>query len=212
MLEIKNIIFDLGGVIYNIDYQLSIDAFKKLGIRNFKERYSQSSQSPLFDQLETGKISPEEFHEGIRLESGLPLTATQIDTAWNAMLINMPPNRVELLKAISGNYQIYLLSNTNAIHIPLFNEQVDREFGKGVFHAIFRKVYLSYELKMRKPNKEIFEYVLLENNLLPQETLFIDDSLQHVEGAKTTGIRTLWLKPGWNIEMFFDEKGILNVH
>ena len=209
MPEIKNIIFDLGGVIYNIDYQLSIDAFLKLGIKDFRQRYSQASQTPLFDALETGKITPQEFYEGIRKESGLPLTQAKIDAAWNAMLINMPPHRMELLRCISENYQIYLLSNTNAIHIPLFNTQMDSEFGEGVFHALFRKVYLSYQVRMRKPNREIFDMVLQENQLLPEETFFIDDSSQHVEGAAKTGIRSFWLKPGLTIEHLFSEKGIL---
>jgi FMN phosphatase YigB (HAD superfamily) len=210
MGKIKNIIFDLGGVIYNIDYQLSIDAFKNLGISNFKERYSQTAQSALFDDFETGKISPEQFREGIRLESGLPLSKEQIDHAWNAMLLNMPPNRVDLLRLISGNYRIFLLSNTNAIHIPLFNAQVNAKFGDGVFHSIFRKVYFSYLMGMRKPDRKIFEFLMNENQLLPHETFFIDDSLQHVEGAVKTGIEAYWLKPGLGIEDIFSSEGRLN--
>lgn len=208
-MKIKNIIFDLGGVIYNIDYQLSIDSFVKLGITDFRVKYSQATQSDLFDLLETGRITPKQFYEGIRKESGLDLTEEQIDKAWNAMLLGLPPHRIPLLRKISGNYRIFLLSNTNAIHIPVFNAEVNRQFGENVFHSLFEKIYFSYMVNMRKPDSEIFEFVLNENRLRPEETFFIDDSKQHIEGAQKTGINTLWLKPGLQIEHVFDTNGFL---
>ncbi len=185
---IKNIIFDLGGVILDIDYNLTVKAFEGIGIPNFKEQYSKMSQSNLFDNIETGKISPVEFRDLIREVAQKTISDAEIDTAWNALILHLPQYRIEILKNLQINYRLFLLSNTNKIHYDDYSEVIKRENGIKGLKPLFEKTYLSHEMGLRKPDPEIFQVVLSENNLVPKETLFIDDSPQHIASAKTLGI------------------------
>lgn len=196
---IKNIIFDLGGVILNIDYHLTIQAFTELGIPNFKEKYSQAQQNHLFDRLDTGTISGTDFVAEIKREALNGITEKDILRCWNAMLLDLPKERLELLEKLGENYRLFLLSNTNEIHIPEYNKLLERTFGFKDLAHLFEKQYYSFEIGLRKPDIEIFEFVLSENGLLAEETLFIDDSKQHIKGAEKTGINTYWLKPNETI-------------
>ena len=191
---IKNIIFDLGGVILDIDYNLTVKAFEKLGIPNFKAQYSKMSQSNLFDNIETGKISPEEFRNLIREVAEKDVTDAEIDHAWNALILHLPQYRIEILKKLQDNYRLFLLSNTNKIHYDDYSEVIKRENGIEGLEPLFEKTYLSHEMGLRKPNPEIFNVVLNENNLVAEETLFIDDSPQRIASAKTLGIVTYHLE------------------
>lgn len=191
--KIKNIIFDFGGVILNIDYQASINAFKELGIKNFEILFSQASQFNIFDKLETGKLNPHDFRDEIRNISGLKLTDEAIDKAWNKMLLDIPIERIELLLKLKSEYNIYLLSNTNAIHYDIYINEIYKA-GYKSFDEIFNKAYFSHNVGMRKPHKDIYEYVLNEENLIPEETLFIDDSLQNLQPAIDLGINTYLMK------------------
>ena len=191
---IKNIIFDLGGVILDIDYNLTVKAFEKLGIPNFKAQYSKMSQSNLFDNIETGKISLEEFRNLIREVAEKDVTDAEIDHAWNALILHLPQYRIEILKKLQDNYRLFLLSNTNKIHYDDYSEVIKRENGIEGLEPLFEKTYLSHEMGLRKPNPEIFNVVLNENNLVAEETLFIDDSPQHIASAKTLGIVTYHLE------------------
>lgn len=202
---IKNIIFDLGGVLYNLNYQLTIDAFNRLGGGNFAEIYSQQRQRDLFDRLEKGEISVPAFCDELRLLTGWEMTNDQIAHAWNAMLLGIPPHRVQLLEKIRSRYRLFLLSNTNEIHLAAVTRHLEETFGYGRFSAIFENLYYSHRVGMRKPDCEIFEYVLAENRLVASETLFIDDSVQHVEGAKKTGLNAFLLEPGKEIGELFPE-------
>ncbi len=193
MLNIQNIIFDLGGVLLNISYQRTINAFKDLGITNFDNLFTQAKQSNLFNRLETGTIAPSEFREQLRQISGMSLNDQQIDHAWNAMLLDLPLNRINLLEKVRKNYRTFLLSNTNAIHYPVYNAYMEEEFGFPDLAHLFEKEYLSYRTGMRKPDVGIFDLVIKENRLKPHETLFIDDSQQHVYGARKAGLYALWL-------------------
>jgi glucose-1-phosphatase len=192
--KIKNIIFDLGGVIINIDYNLTAKAFEQMGISNFEQLFSQAKQSDLFDLYEKGKISSAEFREAIKKIIGSNYTDELIDKAWNALLLDIPPQRLQLLENVKSKYNTYLLSNTNDIHIETFNVYLKQTFDIPNLQAFFHKLYLSYKVGMRKPDAEIFELVLSENNLNPAETLFIDDSIQHIESAKKLGVQTHWLQ------------------
>jgi putative hydrolase of the HAD superfamily len=190
----KNIIFDLGGVIVNIDYSLTTKAFYKLGLSDFDALFSQAKQSKLFDLYEKGFITSSDFRNQIRNYLGNHLDDITIDQAWNAMLMDVPKERLQLLRKIKSTHRTFLLSNTNDIHIETFNKYLQKTFGIADLSGYFEKLYLSYKVGMRKPDKEIFELVVSENNLLPQETLFIDDSIQHVEAAKTLGIHAYLLE------------------
>lgn len=190
---IKNIVLDLGGVLLPIDYSAPVRAFEQLGIQKFNEFYSQAQQSHLFDDFETGKISADEFRNEIRKVSGLHLNDDIIDQAWNSILLRFPPERKRLLEDLSKNYRIFLLSNTNEIHIKQFEEEMITSFGDNFFYSVFEKVYYSSRIGLRKPHREVFDFVLQENQLKPEETLFLDDSIQHIDGARLTGIVALWI-------------------
>ena len=193
IMPIKAIIFDLGGVLLNIDYQRTIDAFKREGVTDFEHFFTQAAQSSLFDQLDKGRISPGEFRNELRRLSGLRIGDEQIDAAWNAMLLDFPKERIDLLQGVRQHYPTFLLSNTNAIHYPVYRESLRREYGFSDLSQLFRKQYLSYELGMRKPDREIFVHVLEDQDLVAEETLFIDDSLQHVHGAREAGLKAVHL-------------------
>ena len=197
---IQHIIFDLGGVLLNIDYKLTEKAFIETGITNFPELYSQLKQTPLFDQFETGKIDRATFISTLQNASQVPVSETQIINAWNAMLLNYPLRRLQILQQLRIYHSLYLLSNTNEIHEESFNQILMRNHGMPNIGVFFDKVYLSHRVGLRKPMKEIFELVLNENSLQPKHTLFIDDSPQHIEGAKALGIQTIYLQPGMTIE------------
>jgi glucose-1-phosphatase len=190
--NVKAILFDLGGVLINLDYQKTIDAFESLGIDNFQAIYSQAQQNNLFDDLETGKISS--FHFINRLLDLLPqgCNPNQVVAAWNAMILDFPKYRLEFLEKISQKYALFLLSNTNDLHM----EKVRRELRKSSelpLEHYFNTVFLSQEVNDRKPNASIFEQVSRTIGFSPEEILFVDDSIQHVESAQKLGYHVIHL-------------------
>lgn len=189
----KNLILDFGGVLLNIDYEAPIREFKKLGIENFREHFTQASQSDLFDEFEKGYISNEKFLEEMKFISGKNISNHDIEKAWNSILLDFPEEKMKLLEKLKSDFRLFLLSNTNEIHIREFERKMNERYGLNVFHSHFEKIYFSSRMGMRKPDIEIFEYVLNENRLMANETIFIDDSIQHVLGAEKTGIRALHL-------------------
>ena len=197
---IRHIIFDLGGVLLNIDYSLTEKAFIEVGITNFPELYSQLQQSDLFDRWETGKMTREEFIIAMQQASTVPLTEDQILTAWNAMLLDFPIRRLQILQQLRIYHDLFLLSNTNEIHEETFNNILMHAHGIPSINVFFDKVYMSHRVGLRKPMKEIFQRVLDENSLKPEHTLFIDDSPQHIATAKELGIQTIYLEKGMTIE------------
>ncbi len=192
-MAIKNIILDLGGVILNIDYNLTIKAFENLGISNFESLYTQAKQEHLFDHYESGKISSEEFVErlGEYLVTQQPREA--IINAWNAMLLDLPTERLDFLKDLRLSYNTSLLSNTNPIHIKCFHQIVKEQNGIESLDEFFDHIHFSSDLGMRKPDPDIFEHVCDLHHYVPSETLFIDDSIQHVEGARKAGLNAFLL-------------------
>lgn len=201
--ECKNVIFDLGGVILNIDYQKTEDRFVSLGVSNFGKLYSQAQQGDLFNLLEEGKISAKEFRNRIRSLSGINAKDDEIDAAWNAMLGRMPVHRIEKLEELKKNHRLFLLSNTNEIHIPAFKRIMEEDGILSRFEACFEQLYYSSEIGMRKPNAEAFNYVCSENGLHKSETAFIDDSVQHVEGAERFGLKAYHLAKEQEFTAFF---------
>ena len=201
MKKIEAIIFDLGAVILNISYQNTIDEFKKLGIKNPNSFYSKKTQNNLFNQLETGSICNKEFLFELQKKTN-NASVEQIQNAWNSMLLDLPENRINLLKKLCKYHSIFLLSNTNAIHISEFK----RFLGKkkyNEFCSLFNKIYYSHKIGVRKPEARAFQIILDENKLTADQVLFIDDSSQHIEGAKKLGIKTHHLKDGEEITNLF---------
>ncbi|HNQ12386.1 MAG TPA: HAD family phosphatase [Bacteroidia bacterium] len=202
-MALKNIIFDLGGVLLKIDYERTAAAFVHLGFYSFEQAYSQAKQNQLFDRFEKGEISTEEFCETIRILSNKPLMNEEIKKAWNAMILEFPAARVDWLMAMKKHYRLFLLSNTNRIHVDAFTQLLDANFGINMLESVFEKVYLSCDIGMRKPDAEIFEFVLNENKLQKDETLFIDDSIQHINGAKAIGLNAVLLEKEKEVESLF---------
>ncbi|MFT4153622.1 HAD family hydrolase [Parafilimonas sp.] len=194
MQKPKNIIFDLGGVILNIDFRQTALAFAELGIGNFNEYYTLQSVTPLFEKLETGAISPDDFYDGFRHLAKMPaLTNDQIRDAWNALLLDFPPERIAWLKKIKETYNIFLLSNTNQIHYDAFTQIYRRQIEDASFDDLFITAYYSHTLGLRKPAREVFETVLAKEKLPAGETVFIDDSLANVEAAQSVGLQGIHL-------------------
>jgi len=186
MKKCKSIIFDLGAVILNINYQNTIDEFTKLGVKKAATLYSKRVQTDLFNQIETGKISREKFLNELQKETK-NANIKEVEQAWNAMLLDLPENRLQLIKKLKRNHTIFLLSNTNAIHIDAFKKQLGNTKWV-VFCKLFDKIYLSHELGLRKPDVKIFEHILNEQKLKAEEVFFIDDSPQHISSARKLGI------------------------
>ncbi|MCQ2286246.1 MAG: HAD family phosphatase [Bacteroidales bacterium] len=196
---IKNIIFDLGGVIYDIRYENIADAFEKCGFPHFTDHYTQAAQSGPIDQFEEGNITIPEFRSYIRSLAPVPLTDQQIDDSWNAIIIDVPERRVEMLKQLKEKYQLFLFSNTNQLNYDKFKVDLKKKFGYDIFDELFVKVYFSHEMHMRKPAVEAFQLVIKEQHLNPAETLFIDDTSRHILGAQKAGLNTYLLPKGEDV-------------
>ncbi len=210
MQNIKNIIFDYGNVIFNINFTQVQDAWKKLGINNADEFYGHRHQDPVFNLLERGEISPAGFRDRIRELTNKPeLTDEQIDDAWNAIFVGIPQGNHELLLNLKDKYRTFLLSNINAIHYDYVHRYLKDEYGMDNNDGLFEKTYYSHLTGKRKPEPEIFEQVLNENNLNPAETLFIDDSPQHLETAKKLGIQTFLMTAPDTIQQFFEREKLI---
>ena len=201
MAQTKNIIFDLGGVLLDINFQKSIDAFKNLGIENFAEMFSQFKADELFEKLETGELNETDFYSAIKKRTKLAITDTEIDNAWNALILHFRTGSLAFLEKLSQNYKLYLLSNTNSIHLRFFKTLFTKETGKPLLDAYFIKAWYSNEIGLRKPGTKIFEFVLQQENLKATETLFIDDTLSNIETAQKMGFRTHHLLPTERIEL-----------
>jgi FMN phosphatase YigB (HAD superfamily) len=207
MQNIKNIIFDYGNVIFNIDFTKVQHAWKSLGINNADEFYGHRQQDPVFNLLERGEITNTAFRNRIRELAQKPnLTDQQIDDAWNAIFVGIPAGNHELLIKLKTKYRTFLLSNINAIHEDYVNRHLKSKYNIDNNDQFFEKVYYSHHVGKRKPEPAIFEQVLNENNLDPAETLFIDDSPQHLETAKQLGIQTFLMNAPDTIQKFFERE------
>lgn len=201
MKKNKSIIFDLGGVLININYQNTIRQFRNLGIHN-SSFYSQDRQNKIFNYLETGKISSNEFV--LKLQKYCNATKQELISSWNKMILDIPEERIHLIKNLKKKYNLYLLSNTNPIHI----KEIKKKYGKQKyksFEKLFNKVYYSHKIKLRKPDPRAFKLIINENVLDPETILFIDDSEQHIRSAKKLGISCYHLKKGEEIINLFPD-------
>jgi len=191
---VKNIILDFGGVLLDIDYHRTEKAFIALGCTNFKEIYSQAAQSNLFNKFEIGEIKEGIFFEELKNLSGIKnITSQQIKNAWNAMLIAFTKENYLMLKELKKKYKLILLSNTNETHIADFEKLIEKICPVSEFENLFEKVYYSCRIHVRKPDANCFSFILNDSHLKLEETIFIDDSMQHIEGAKQVGINAYLL-------------------
>ena len=200
MKNIENIIFDLGGVILDIDYNRTRKGFEELGIAHFDDMYSQANADQLFQKLETGHISNDDFFITLDKVTNLGLTPQQIRTAWDALLLDFREASLDFLEEIKPKYKTYLFSNTNFIHMEAFDKIFHRKERAHPFNAYFDKAFYSCEIGLRKPNLEAYQWILHHLDTEASKTLFIDDSLQNVEAAKMAGMQTILFEKGMRIE------------
>ncbi|MEM7062428.1 MAG: HAD family phosphatase [Cyanobacteria bacterium P01_B01_bin.77] len=193
LIDIDNVIFDLGGVIVDLDYSLTIRALSELAGYDISQQYSQQQQADVFSKFEVGNITVAEFRQGLMQLLGFKAEADAIDQAWNALILNFPRERVELLRQLGQRKRIFLLSNINELHLAT----VDRKFATamgtdiGTLADQFERVYYSHLVGDRKPNRSIFQRVIDENQLTPTQTLFLDDTAHNLVGAQQVGLQTI---------------------
>jgi putative hydrolase of the HAD superfamily len=205
MNKIKSIIFDLGGVILNLNYAKTVDEFKKIGVLHFKELYNQKKQMHLFDDFEKGKTQPVEFISSLKDSENLKIKEIDFINAWNAMLLEIPFEKLDFIYSLKKDYKIFLLSNTNEIHIKKFENDLIKKNMLKKFYKCFDKMYYSSRIGKRKPDEDCFKQVMEENGLVGDSTLFIDDSIQHIQGAEKIGIKTLYLEKNKSIMDLFPD-------
>ena len=191
--NLEAIIFDLGGVVLNLQLKKTIEAFANLtGIS--QEKLEELGNNELFKHFETGLISADGFRKELNKLFGSTLDDKAIDKAWNAMLLDLPLERLKMMGGLRSQYKTFVLSNTNEIHIKAFNKIVNATTHGDRIVNYFNAVYYSHQVGMRKPDAEIFDMVLTKNSLKPANTLFIDDTLEHIESANRLGLHTWHLK------------------
>ena len=192
---LENIIFDLGGVLLNIDMNQTRMAFARLGWKEEDWKGVNHRGNLIFENLEIGLDSPVQFRENIRQILPSCPTDGEIDFAWNAMLLDFPIEIVNYLISLKSKYRLFLLSNTNELHVQRFKDIFEGSFGYSI-DQLFEKCYYSHEIGHRKPNSEAFTVVLEDAGLDPKKTLFVDDLKPNTETAEKLGMKALHIEPG----------------
>ncbi len=200
MTTTKNIIFDLGNVLYDIDFKKMYAEFEDLGIPNFESHFTLNKSDPLFFDLEKGFIDELAFCEGFKKLSNTPLTNEQIIKGWNSLLIGFRKPSIDWVKANNEQFDTFLYSNTNQIHYNFFIPQFEKEVANYAFESLFKKPYYSHEMGQRKPDPASFQYILDKEGLVANETLFVDDNEPNIIAAASVGLKVLFLEPGMTVE------------
>ena len=190
LTNIKNLVFDLGGVIINLHIEATLEEFSRLSGKTLDEIKASYFRPEFFYQYEKGLIDDVEFSRALSAYMGITLSIDQVEKAWCKMLGEIHPERVEMLKKLSENYNLLLLSNTNRMHLDVFNDILFRASGVPTMNDLFHKVYYSHEIHMRKPDDEIFLHVLRDSNIVAEETIFLDDTMENLVTAQRLGINT----------------------
>ncbi|MEX0636229.1 MAG: HAD family phosphatase [Ferruginibacter sp.] len=200
MNQIRNIIFDLGGVLLNINYQKTAEAFEQLGFQQFNSMYTQYTADEVFGKLETGNISNKDFYNSLLAKAAQPISEKDVEIAWNAMLLDFRIESLAKLRQLKQDYQLFLLSNTNDIHYKAFQTIFTQSTGEATIDHYFHKAYYSHKVGLRKPNADNYQFVAADAGLKPTETLFIDDSYNNIAAAASLGFQTHLLLEGEKIE------------
>ncbi len=209
-MKIKNLLFDLGGVIMDIEKQRCVDAFVRLGLPDTDAFFGEYGQTGPFGMLEEGLISIDEFHAQVRALIPGDVTDEQIDSAFNEFLIGIPVERLRRLEELhSLGFKIYLLSNTNPV---MWNSKIAGEFKKDgkTIDSYFDGISVSFEAKALKPSAEIFEYTIGTLGIVPDETVFFDDSEDNLRGAERFGFHTAHVKPGREFFHIIEEMNLVH--
>ncbi len=195
----KNLIFDLGNVLYDIDFVKMYDAFEALGIPHFENHFTLNKSDPLFFDLEKGFINEDEFCAGFNALCKLNLPRHQIIDAWNSLLVGYRKESIDWVKTHNNKYQTFLYSNTNQIHYDYFIPQFTQDLG-GQFENLFKTPYYSHKMGQRKPDPASFQFILDKEGLIAEQTLFIDDNEPNVIAAASVGMQVLYLQSGMRVE------------
>ena len=188
--QIKNILFDLGGVILDLDVHGTLEKFLNMGLKKELLNYPENFHTDIFFNYETGRTTTEQFRDSIRNYSGIDFSDREFDDAWCAMLTRVPVRRIELLKSLNERYSLYMLSNTSPLHIEHF-EQMFLDTAGFPFNEVFTGTYYSYKIGLHKPDSEAFEHVLKDAEILAEETLFLDDNIHNIKTAKALGFNAI---------------------
>ena len=201
--KIENIIFDLGGVIIDIDPQITIGKLESLN-KSGKPLAPRMEYAEFLNQFEIGKISNQEFYQTINNLCEIEQSHSLIEEAWNSMLLDIPQKRIDKLYQLRKTFRIFLLSNTNAVHLMKLRDILDQTMGFNDFEEIFDTTFYSHLIGKRKPDLECYHHVINEKDIMSGKTLFVDDSLANVEGARKAGLKSVHLLPGVDITELFE--------
>lgn len=197
---IKNLIFDLGNVLYDIDFKKMNDGFTSIGIKDIETHFTLNQSHQLFLDLEMGFVNEQTFFDGFRALSNLPLTNDQITIAWNSLLVGFRKSSIQWVKDNNKTYPTFLYSNTNQIHCDHFIPEFEREVADYPFESLFQTPYYSHKMGMRKPDPFSFTHILEKEGLVAGETLFVDDNEPNILAAASVGLKVLHLKPSMMLE------------
>lgn len=196
---IKNIIFDFGGVILPVDPMAFAAGLIELGCTNVLGLHERFMAEHVYSRFEKGEMSPGEFRMMLRTGLSNHVSDEQLDRAWNLILGEIPPHRIRFLESLKPIYRTFLLSNTNKIHYDRYQAQFRETYRYPSLNNLFEKAYYSFQLKLYKPDPAIFEFVIKDSGLKPEETLFVDDYASNIKAAKKLGLRTIHLEEGMEV-------------
>ena len=208
MYKIKNIVFDLGGVILTLDRNEAVRRFKQAGLEQAEELLDPYHQKGIFLDLEEGRLTSEEFYDAIRQLAGKYISNEKIDHGWLGFIADTPAYKLEMLEELKKSYNLYLLSNTNPVIMSWALSPQFSEKGKGL-DQYFDKMYLSYQIGITKPHLQIYQYMIEDSGMIPSETLFIDDGAANIEVGKALGMHVFQPKNGEDFRYIFSEKGLI---
>lgn len=204
--EIKNLIFDLGGVILDLSVDSTLQAFAELSAIEKAHVLHFFKSSPGFNDYEKGLLTDAEFRQFVRALYKIDASDEQVDRCWNAMLRGIPKEKLSLLDNLKRKYKIFLLSNTNGIHLNYINNHIMPALSNRTLDSYFHTAYYSHQMKKRKPEAESYQQIIKENGLEAHETLFLDDNSDNIEGAKVVGLKTVFVdRPNLVMEYFKDK-------
>lgn len=207
---IKNIIFDFGNVLIDLNIPRTTEKFQELLQEEFEASFAKSHAAAVFDRYEVGHLTEEEFVAILQQSTNRSITPQQVLEAWNGMLVGIPAHRLTLLERLRNDYKVFLLSNTNATHLDWVDAhlQAEHKMTMAEFNErFFDKTYYSHLIRLRKPGREIYDFVLNDAGLKAEETLFIDDNADNIEGAKLAGLQTILHSIGAEIVDVLEEQG-----
>lgn len=200
------ILFDFGNVIIDIDFEILFEGFANASGKSVDAVKTRLSDHQVFRRYESGYFDNAEFFEVIRQTIGFPFNNGEIERIWNSMLLQIPPNRIELVRYLNTKFPVFLLSNTNPIHINWCNNYLEEKYAIASVNALFKKAYLSYELGMWKPDEVIYKHVLDDAGFEPEQVIFFDDNLDNVISAQNLGMQCVQITPEYGILDFFKEE------